>query len=403
MNSWTYITIGAATVVVLGAGAWFIFFSGGTDAPPVNLPSLGTGQNQTNTSGSGTSQGEESTLPVQLSAQKIFQIAQGPVAGAVFIQTNRPTTTVARYVSAENGHVFDLVIDSQGSIAKALSNTTIPGVQRVVWTQNGDGAVLQYLDNETIKTALLRFPTATTSRAVKIQFLPDNVIDVAASPDGRTLAYLLRTSAGVDGYTVLSDGTGAKKIFSLPLSQMRISWPSQGTLLLQTNPAAGVPGMSFSVDSKSGAVSPLLYAEGLTATADRTFESVVYQTTLAGGERSSYVYNVKSGGNAGLSFDPYPEKCLWALTATSTLYCAVPLSYVPPSYLDAWRQGTASAADGILSFNVASGRSAVIATPGGSEGGVASDILELGVSPDEKYLFYVTKNSRALWGVRLAQ
>jgi hypothetical protein len=58
-------------------------------------------------------------------------------------------------------------------------------------------------------------------------------------------------------------------------------------------------------------------------------------------------------------------------------------------------------ADTLFSFDVTTGQSSIIASPGGSDGGVAADITELSVSPDDHYLLFLKKGDRSLWGVRL--
>ena len=249
-------------------------------------------------------------------------------------------------------------------------------------------------------------PTATSTRArqVLIQFLPDNIASIAASPDGKSLVYLLSTSAGTDGYIAASDGGGAKKLFSLQLSEVTLAWPSQNTLMAVTKTSTGVPGMAFSINAKTGVVIPLVYASGLSAIATRDFSRVIYQTTPNDGStRSTYSHNVVTGVNAPLSFDPFPERCAWSAVATTTMYCAGPLAYLPQNYLDLWHRGATGAGDSVVGFNVASGSSLIITTPGGVDGGVPSDIAEMAVSPDNHYLLFITRGDRSLWIVRLVQ
>jgi len=140
----------AAGIVASGLIIWIVY-SGGTDPLPLDTSSaLGTGDNRT-TAVPTTDQGGTS-LPISggISTQRIFKIADGPIAGATLIQTTRPTTTIARYVLQTNGHTFDLVLDSPGTIAKAISNTTIPGIAKVAWAPEGRAAVMQYMDLDTI-------------------------------------------------------------------------------------------------------------------------------------------------------------------------------------------------------------------------------------------------------------
>jgi hypothetical protein len=329
--------------------------------------------------------------------------------GATLIETLNPTTTLARYITADDGHVYDLPLDVPGALPRVVSDTTIPGGVRALWAQGGNAVLMQYLDTTgVVKTLYMAFPVATSSsastltQATKILFLPDAIEDLAVSPSGTSVVYLLKTSSGADGYIANVDGTGAKKVFSLPLSQVLVSWPAQATLLAQSKSATGVPGIVFSIDVKSGAVTPLIYAEGITAIADPTFSNIIYQSVNANTTtRLTYARSIKSGLNTPLSFSPFPEKCIWSNVATSTVYCANPLQYVASNYLDLWHQGTATAADAIFSFNLATNQSVILASPGSTDGGVSTDISEMALSPDEHYLDFVSKGDRSLWAVRL--
>ncbi|MEK7108949.1 MAG: hypothetical protein AAB919_00740 [Patescibacteria group bacterium] len=399
----------AAAVVVSAILAWFIFTGGGAAAPTQSGGTFGSFDNNAvtagnNGGGTNTTDNINQTTGTQTSQQKIFKISDGPVAGATFVQTFHPTTTLARFVMADNGHAFDLVLDSQGAVPRALSNTTIPGAVSALWVERGAGAVLQYLGATSPKTVYLGFVASSTAKtpATRLQFYPDGIVGLAASPDGSQVAYLLRTAAGTNGFVAKTDGTGGKLLFSLPLAQVQLRWPSPGTLLAYSNAAAGVPGIAFAVDAKTGAVTPLVYAPGLTATADLNFSHVLYQTVQPGATvRTTYSHDVAAGTDRALSFDPFPEQCVQGPLAASVLYCAAPLTYVAPNYLDLWHQGAASTPDSLFSFNLAAGTSTILASPGGSEGGKPTDMLTIAVSPDAHYLLFVSKYDRSLWGVRL--
>lgn len=416
MENQKYIYIGLASLVallIIFAGIWFFFLRSSAPAQ-TNTPdtsfSVPPDTTGATTGTSGTSNNTEPiNTPGQVSQTKIFQITGGPVVGATLIQILHPTTTLARYINQEDGHVYDLPLDVPGAVARIVSNVTIPGGARAIWLESGNAAIMQYLDAGVVKSVYLGFPVATTTNAAitlptRIQFLPDAIEDIAASPDGKSVAYLLTTANGIDGYVAKSDGTGSKKLFSLPLSQILISWPSQGTLMAQTKSAAGVAGIIFSIDAKSGVTTPLVYAPGLTALADATFTHVIYQSVATNATvRLTFVHDVKAGTDRALSFSPFPEKCLWSSVTASAMYCASPLSYVTPDYLDLWHLGTASVADSLFLFNITTGQSTIVAAPGGTDGGVQSDILQMALSPNEHYLLFTNKGDRSVWGVRLTQ
>lgn len=397
-----------AGMAAAGLIVWFVLLSGPSAEPAGNANSPTFGTSDTRSTTGSTQVGDTSTgepvISSGVSTQKIFKITDGPVAGAALLVTTRPTTTVARFVLASNGHILDLPLDTPGAVPRAISNTTIPGITGVLWSEQGRGALMQYIDSDALKTAHFALPAAasTSSTPVRVQFLPAGVMSPAVSPDGVSVAYLIKTAAGADGYTAKADGTGAKKVFSLPFSQLLLSWPSTDTLLAGTAPAAGVPGAVFSINAKTGGSSALLYASGVTATANRTFGTIVYQTADSS-TRATYARDTKTGLSKALSFDPLPEQCAWSIASSTTLYCAAPLSAVPANYLDLWHAGVAGVADGIIAFDFSTGRSYLAAAPGGSEGGEESNIAELAVSPDDKYLLFVRKGDRSLWAVRLSQ
>ncbi|TSC69137.1 MAG: hypothetical protein G01um101456_336 [Parcubacteria group bacterium Gr01-1014_56] len=412
IQSITYWVIGTITAAAVVGGAWFYFSVSGSPLSSSGVPQgdgFGVGDSRTvavTPSGAGGTQNTIVSTAAK-SSQKIFKITDGPVTSATLVQTLHPTTTLARYILQENGHALEVVLDNAGVVARAISNTTIPGTLRGAWTEKGKGILLQYLEESTIKTVYLGFPTVaaatTTSKTspVRIQFLPNNIIDLSVSPDGSQVAYLLKTNDGSDGYVAKVDGSASKKLFSTPLSQMLVAWPAQKTLLLQTKSAASVLGAAFSVQTASGAVSPLVYALGLSALADRDFAHVVYQTI--GSIVSSYAHEVKTNKDRPLSFNPIPEKCVLSSVQSSLLYCAAPLGAVSSSYLDQWHQGVASAPDAIFSFDIKTGRSSILTAPGGEDGGVDSDIAEIAVSPDDRYLIFIKKGDRSLWALRLTQ
>lgn len=396
------IIIGLPLVVSI---AWFLFFRPvATPSETVNTTSTSNINGAQSVSVSPTVQEPETntvntTTVVQ---QKVFEVVDGPVAGATVVQMRQPTTTVARYVQQNNGHVFDLVINSSGAVPKAISNTTIPGINRVLWAKQGSAAILQYLDGNVTKTVYLGFPVpnASTTKPVEVKFLPEGIQDIAVSPSGTNIVYLLRSTTGVRGFVAAPDGTGSKELFTLPLSEILITWPSTNTILAYTKSNASVAGIAFSINTSNGAVIPLLHTSGLTITANPSYEYLVYQTNDSVGA-ATYVRTVKSGQQARLSFNPAPERCIWGQAATSTLYCAGPVTHVTSTYLDFLHTGAVTEAEAVFFVALPSKASSIIALPGGEEGGVPSTIDSMALSPDEKYLLFVRRGDHSLWGVRL--
>jgi hypothetical protein len=422
LNRLNKILVGLCIALVVVFFLWFIFFRPMAPANQsiTNSSSsssvFGNAQTQsngtTNTSSGNTNTNQSLGTVGEASSQNIFEIAQGPVASAVFMQGGIPTTTSVRYVMADSGHVLDLPIDVPGAVAQAVSGTTIPGIVNTLWAQTtgagqGSAVLLQYLESGVTKTVFVSFPPATTTAStasvpLEIRFLPDGISSLAVSPNGADVAYLLPTSNGSTGYVSAANGTGSHMLFTFPLAQVTISWPSNNELMLQTKPDANSPGIAFSISTKTGAINQLVYTQGLSAIADPSFSTVVYQTT-ANGARLTYAHNIATGADEALPYQPIPEKCAWSPIATSTLFCATPVSDVPVNYLDLWHQGLSNAPDSLFAFNVESGAELALASPGSSDGGAAASISHIAISPDGEYLLYITRGDRSLWGVRLTQ
>jgi|GEM_PF-1129120 len=345
--------------------------------------------------------------------QPIFKIADGPIAGAELVNYGIPTTTYSRYITSENGHVYEQALDAPGSFPRKLSNTTIPGVSRAIWTDGGNGVIMQYLQSGAIKTVHILFATTSTATSevviitpAIVHFLPDGITGVAASPSGKNIAYMLHSGSGSDVYIAPADGN-AKKLFSLPLSELDISWPATTTVFLYTKSAGGIQGIGFSADTKTGSVVPILYGVGLTATANIFLSNILYRTDTGHGA-TLYSEKVSSGQSFMIRpvtslASPLPETCVWNSVHPLQAFCIAPVLSAPDNYLELWHRGEFGVASALVSVDTANNSSSLVATPGSRDGGEPSDACSLAISPDAHYLSFISKSSQKLWGVRLAQ
>lgn len=397
-----YTILSLLLLLIAGVAGVFFFRSSAPQTPGSSGGLFGFGSAATNvgsnTDGTNVPQVGVSTL------QTVFKIADGPIAGASFTQTLNPTTTLARYVNATNGHVLELPLGVSGAVARAVSNVTIPGIVSSVWTTHGSSTVIQYVDSGTLKSVFVEFSASSTTASSpapsRIRFLPNGILSLALSPSNTQVAYLLPNSnGGVDGYISNLDGTNIKNVFSVPLSQVVLSWPSAATLLIQTKSAVGVSGIAYSVNTSTGVLSPLLYAPGLSATANKLFTKVVYQTSSAN-KAVTYAHDIATGRDAPLANNPLPEKCTWSSLVTTDAYCALPLDTLGPTYMDIWHQGLVQTADAIVNLDTNTGIGTVITIPG--DGGANSSIEQIMLSTDGHYLMFITRGDQSLWGVKLA-
>ena len=349
-----------------------------------------------------------------VSAQMIFKITDGPVVSGTLVTAGMPTTTTSRFISAEDGHVYALDIDVAGAVPRVLSNITIPGVARAVWTDKGDGVLMQYLQGGTVKTVhLALFATtstttlATSAASPTVRFLPDDVAAMAASPDGKNVAYALHAALGSDIYIAASDGNNAKKLLSLPLSELGLSWPATSSLFLYTKSAGGAPGLGILVNAKTGATAPMLYGTGMTATVNPFLSHALYRTDTGTGA-SVYAEPLSTGQSLSVpssaSLAPVlPETCVWNPIRPAQAYCSAPVASAPNNYLELFHRGESSVASVLVSIDMLNPAALTAATPGSRDGGEVSNLRSLAISPDARYLSFVSKDDGKLWGVRLRQ
>ena len=228
---------------------------------------------------------------------------------------------------------------------RAFSNTTIPGIENAIWAGTtgqaesniGSAVLLQYLDSGLTKTVFVGFPsatsTATSSVRQKCRFKSTFCRTISSRSPRRPTAGAWRICSAPKtvqtGYIAKNNGTASRVLFTLPLSQVTLSWPSPNVLLVVSKPDAASPGIAFSVSTKSGAVSQLLFAQGLSAIADAAFSTIIYQTT--NGSRQTYTHSIATGKDQALSHQPIPEMRVEP-TASSTLLCAAPITAVPDNF-----------------------------------------------------------------------
>jgi hypothetical protein len=403
MSKKIFYILAIVLLLLLVGGLIFFFLTRSTQTNQTSVGGFFGFGSSVPTNQTGTSTTNVVSPANNTTTQKVFKIADGPIAGAAFIQTSNPTTTVVRYTMADNGHVLDKPIDVQGAVATPVSNVTIPGIASSIWATTGSSTIMQYADSGVLKSVYIEFGSTTASSSsvtpTRVRFLPNNIVSLAISPTNSRLAYLLvNSNGGVDGFISNLDGTNLKQVFSAPLSQVLLSWPSPSTLLLQTKSAVGVPGVAYSVNATTGVLSPMLYTPGLSATANSTFTKVVYQTS-SDSKATTYSHDIMSGKDAPLANNPLPEKCIWSSAPVTNIYCALPVNIMTSNYLDLWHKGFVQTVDSIVNFDTNTGIGSIVALP--DAGGLNALIENLTLSPDKHYLMFTARGDQSLWGVHL--
>ncbi len=343
-----------------------------------------------------------STTPITI--QPLTQLYPLPIAGAGIFATKKDGEFV-RFTDRATGHIYSISLaTSSAVVTNELSDQTIPQIYRSLWL-NGSTTILQYLDNNqsTIKTysatlgASKEASTSTpTFSSITGTFLPDDIEAIATNPTGNQIFYLIESASGVIGkitnYTTNNNST----IFSSPISDWNIQWPTTSTIALSTKASNGVNGYLYFLSTKGTLQRILGDIPGLVTNVNPTGTLVAYSD----GNPTLSMFDIKSNTTINTGLATIANKCAWSPTQTTILYCAVPNSLPGGNYPDAWYQGLVSFSDSIYSINATTGQSIQIGTIS-QQAGQPIDAENLMVSPNNDFLIFTNKIDLSLWALRL--
>jgi hypothetical protein len=348
---------------------------------------------------------------------KFYRITDFAIAGAAFFQnkkvltsTEKPVPTInpktkkvtipavkfelipsLRYVAKENGHIYSMDIATKN--VQKISNTTIPGIEEVLFNKEATSLIYRYasLDRKTINSFL------TTMGSTKSEFLPLDILGVATSPDKSKFFYFMKSNNGVVGYMRAFGSTQKTQVLSNPYTEWIPQWISESKIYLTTKASYSVPGILFSLDTKTKTLTKVLGGvRGLTTLSNSDGSRVLYGVSANDGPRLN-IFNVKEHSTTSVDTYGLPEKCVWGKSGLY-VYCAVPNTITGTQYPDSWYQGLVSFSDRFIKIDVASGNISDIIN---SEDITAVDATNLFLSENEEQLFFTNKKDSTLWGLNL--
>jgi len=170
---------------------------------------------------------------------------------------------------------------------------------------------------------------------------------------------------------------------------------------MTTRPSGIANGISLLINTTNGTLSKIASGNGLTTSVSPDLSFALVGTS--GEDGSSLNLNsvtLKNNNSIDLSLKTLPEKCVWAHTEKSTVYCAVPETVPAGIYPDNWYQGLVSFTDNLWKINTSTGISKVVSLLNRGYG-KNIDAIDLQLSSDDSYLTFMNKSDLILWGYRL--
>ena len=327
------------------------------------------------------------------------QLSKVPIAGAIL--GAKDSVAIARYQERATGNIYE--ITAAGEDEKRLTNTTIPKVSEALWSKTGSALVSRYVRDgtETIESfsGLVNVGSGGSEGELAGIFLPRGIADAAISPAGNTLFYLQEENGGVNGIQSDLSGNGKTSLWTSPVKEWLVSWPSQSAITVLSKPSALANGMMLSLDPVSGKIALLLRGiPGLTALASPSLSQILYSQSTESGLLLR-LFSATGGRQKEISFTTLPEKCAWAKSGLR-VYCGVPKTIQQGNYPDIWYQGVVSFADELWAITVPNGTVTEISDIS-TKRGSPIDVVNGQVSPDERFLLFTDKVSGTLWSLQM--
>ncbi|HTH93564.1 MAG TPA: hypothetical protein VL576_03750 [Candidatus Paceibacterota bacterium] len=405
-------------IVAIWAGLWFFYFkpkqatTGVSPVPNVLKPFFPVSTSTGGSFGSDTIPGvvgNTSNATTPGAPSPFTQLTGHPVAGyTIFDLTNKvsiPSTdpkkkptvqTVTdhyiRYVSRQNGYVYEI---KDSGTPLQITNIFIPNIYEAQFADSNTTALLRFLrnDSETIATYSVPIPSLNNdgTRTQKTgTFLPDNILELAVSPDQTQLARVTVDNSGSIVTTSTSLGTKIKAIAKSPFVEWLPFWV-KNTVYLQTKAASIANGFLYKIDSSTARLSRALGdIPGLTVSMSPSGTYILYSQSTGTGFSTS-IFNTKTNTTNNLSLSIMPENCAWL--QNEDLICGGGNTVKNATYPDDWYAGVVHFSDQLYKISTKSNTYTVLY----NNSGQSFDMTTLKVDENQHLLYFIDKNTGYLW------
>ncbi len=296
---------------------------------------------------------------------------------------------------------------NEGSLAVVGTITSIKNFQSL-YGLDIDGALgpatqtkmLELCDLEQKHIAEEIFNNLKTKYDISGFFLPQGIVDISISPDGKEFFYLQEDTVGVVGIIRNFIDNTKRTLFESPYTEWLTTWNNLENIEITTKASYQSDGYSYYLTPTDGDYhKSFKQRNGLTTLASPDNRKVFIHEILNDSVRNS-IYDRAGNRMRPLTIQTFPEKCAWSHDS-SKIYCAIPdaLAY-GNEYPDVWYQGLETYHDSLWEINARTLRAEVLSDlPTEYQKNI--DIVKIGVDKNSEYLYFVDKNSEFLWSYRL--
>ncbi len=394
-------------IVVALLGVAYFIFTGIIESPlaapenqqavgelPGEIPSTGFTNDNTNNGVNG--------LPVaqtqnEFGLPKLMKVLSGPIAGYTAYQKKYTEVVdderierkrlVATYVDRTNGNVseYDILSGTQ----EKLSNTTITRLQSAEVSTNGLVIGRSVDEGDVVQTFIGRVASGTTE--LSYAYIDNNLLEVHLSPNQSSLL-ISRVSGGkFQAVITTTSGINGKVIFESPISEWKVSWRDNSSVIITSKAAYGMSGVSYLVTTAGVKTLITSGVLGLQVSAAPTANKYLVSSFYRGGP-STYL---KVGSNqVSTTAALIPEKCAWRTTGTAIICGAGGYGSVQ-NMPDIWYKGLILLNDNVTVTDGTTGTSRIVESPASLSVG-AVDVINPQLV-DDRYFFFMNKSDGSLW------
>ncbi len=294
----------------------------------------------------------------------------------------------------QNGQVLET--DFNGLETKKISEKTLNGLLKIIWSPDKEKVIGIFNENNSIKKIFFNYANEQSST------LNSNIGFISFSPDSKKIAYQYTDpQSGQSNISIADpDGQNWKTIFKTRAENLIVEWPEKEKISLRTLPSGLAPGLLYTLKSNSGDFLKILSDKyGLIAKWSTKGDKILYSMVNTEAKNPKlFLFDTNNQQEKSLEINGLADKCVFAKD-NQTIFCALPQEFSDNAiWPDDYYKGLIIVNDDFYKINLETGKKTKIAQSTLETG---YDAQELFLSPQEDYLFFINRRDGLLYSLKL--